>query len=53
MKTRYFAGIDVGSYELSCKIFQFSPKTGMKEIDSVNYRLDLGSESFANGKISK
>ncbi len=53
MKTRYFAAIDVGSYELSCKIFQFSPKTGMKEIDSVMYRLDLGSESFANKKISK
>lgn len=53
MKTRYFAAIDVGSYELSCKIFQFSQKNGMKEIDSVNYRLDLGSESFANGKISK
>ena len=53
MKTKYFAAIDVGSYELSCKIFQFSPKNGMKEIDSVNYRLDLGSESFANGKISK
>lgn len=53
MKTKYFAAIDVGSYELSCKIFQFSAKTGMKEIDSVNYRLDLGSESFANGKISK
>lgn len=53
MKTRYFAAIDVGSYELSCKIFQFSSKTGMKEIDSVTYRLDLGSESFANKKISK
>ena len=53
MKTRYFAAIDVGSYELSCKIFQFSSKTGMKEIDSVTHRLDLGSESFANGKISK
>ena len=53
MKTKYFAAIDVGSYELSCKIFQFSPKFGMKEIDCVTYRLDLGSESFANGKISK
>ena len=53
MKTKYFAAIDVGSYELSCKIFQFSIKSGMKEIDNVMYRLDLGSESFANRKISK
>lgn len=53
MKTKYFAAIDVGSYELNCKIFQFSSKNGMKEIDNVVYRLDLGSESFTNGKISK
>ena len=53
MKTKLFAAIDVGSYELSCKIFEFSASKGMREIDSVVYRLDLGSESFANGKISK
>ena len=53
MKTKYFAAIDVGSYELSCKIFEFSAKNGMREIDSVMHRLDLGSESFANRKISK
>ena len=53
MKLRLFAAIDVGSYELSCKIFQFSPKYGMKEIEALKYRLDLGSESFAIGKISK
>ena len=53
MKTKLFAAIDVGSYELSCKIFEFSASKGMREIDSVVYRLDLGSESFANRKISK
>ena len=52
MKTKYFAAIDVGSYELSCKIFQFSSKGGMKEIDHVMHRLDLGSESFANNSIN-
>ena len=53
MKAKLFAAIDVGSYELSCKIFEFSSSKGMREIDSVVYRLDLGSESFANRKISK
>lgn len=53
MKTKLFAAIDVGSYELTCKIFEFSARAGMKEIDSVSYHLDLGSESFANKKISK
>ena len=53
MKTKLFAAIDVGSYELSCKIFEFSQAKGMREIDNIVYRLDLGSESFANRKISK
>ena len=50
MKT--FAAIDVGSYELAMKIFEFSPKTGMKEIDHIRHRLDLGNDTFAHGKIS-
>jgi len=53
MKTRLFAAIDVGSYELTCKIFEFSAKAGMRQIDTVSQHLDLGSESFANRKISK
>ena len=53
MKAKLFAAIDIGSYELSCKIFEFSVKNGMREIDNVVYRLDLGSESFANRKITK
>lgn len=47
-----FAAIDVGSYELAMKIFEFSPKTGMKEIDHIRHRLDLGNDTFAHGKIS-
>lgn len=50
MKT--FAAIDVGSYELAMKIFEFSPKTGMKEIDHIRHRIDLGNDTFATGKIS-
>mgnify|MGYP002511650162 CR=1 FL=1 len=50
MKT--FAVIDVGSYELSMKIFEFSTKTGMKEIDHIRHRIDLGNDTFTTGKIS-
>ena len=50
MKT--FAAIDVGSYELSMKIFEFSAKTSMKEIDHIRHRIDLGNDTFATGKIS-
>lgn len=50
MKT--FAAIDVGSYELSMKIFEMSKQNGLKEIDSIRHSIDLGTETYANGKIS-
>lgn len=52
MSIKTFAAIDVGSFELTMKIFQFSGKNNMREIDCVRQRLDLGSETYANGKIS-
>ena len=53
MKFRLFAAIDVGSFELTCKIFEFSAKNGMKEVDCLRHRIDLGGETFVDGKISK
>lgn len=50
MKT--FAAIDVGSYELAMKIFEISPGNGIKEIDHIRHRIDLGTDTFATGKIS-
>ncbi len=50
MKT--FAAIDVGSYELAMKIFEISQKNGLREIDHIRHRIDLGTDTFATGKIS-
>ena len=50
MKT--FAAIDVGSYELGMKIFEISAKNGIREIDHIRHRIDLGSDTYTNGKIS-
>lgn len=52
MSVKTFAAIDVGSYELSMKIYEFSGKSTMREIDHVSHRLDLGSGTYATGKIS-
>lgn len=52
MSVKTFAAIDVGSYELSMKIFELSGKTSMRAIDHVSRRIDLGSETYATGKIS-
>ena len=40
MKT--FAAIDVGSYELAMKIFEVSSGSGLREIDHIRHRIDLG-----------
>lgn len=51
MAVRTFAAIDVGSYELAMKIFEISPKTGLKEIDHIRHRIELGTETYSTGKI--
>ena len=48
-----FAAIDVGSYDLEMKIFEMSDKSGMKLVDDIRHRLDLGSDTYASGKISQ
>lgn len=52
MSIKTFAAIDVGSFELTMKIFEFSGKNSMREIDCISRRLDLGSDTYAHGKIS-
>lgn len=52
MGVKTFAAIDVGSYELSMKVFEFSTDGGMKEIDHIRHRLDLGSQTYVTGKLN-
>lgn len=51
MGARVFAAIVVGSFELTMKIYEFSGKNNIKEIDRVNRRLALGSDTYAHGRI--
>lgn len=47
-----FAAIDVGSYEVGMKIFELSRKYGLKEIDTIRYRLELGKDVYESGSLS-
>ncbi len=47
-----FAAIDVGSYELSMKIYEVTRKSGMHQVDHLRRSIDLGSDSYARGKLS-
>lgn len=52
MAIRTFAAIDVGSYELCMEIFEVSKEKGIREIDHVVRKIDLGSDTYATGKLS-
>ncbi len=47
-----FAAIDVGSFELTMKIFEYGGRKQMKEIDCLVTGLSLGADTYATGKIS-
>lgn len=52
MSSKTFAAIDVGSFELNMKIFEFAGKNSMRELDSITQHIDLGTDTYAEGKIS-
>ncbi|MBR1693767.1 MAG: exopolyphosphatase [Lachnospiraceae bacterium] len=49
---RTFAAIDVGSYELTMKIYEISARGRMKEIDCIRHSIELGTDTYNTGKIS-
>lgn len=53
MSLKTFAAISVGSFELTMKIYEFSGKNTIREIDCLSQRIDLGSETYATGKVSR
>ncbi len=52
MAIKTFAAIDVGSFVMNLKIYEMSGKNGMRQIDDIRHRLDLGSDTYALEKIS-
>lgn len=47
-----FAAIDVGSYNVCMDIYEMSPRTGIRQINEVKSRLEIGKETYGMGKIS-
>lgn len=52
MSVKTFAAIDVGSFELSLKIVEFSGKNTSKVVEHVRQRIALGTDTYTTGKIS-
>ena len=48
-----FAAIDVGSSDVSMKIFEVTTRKGYRQIDYVSNIIELGSDTYASGYISQ
>ncbi len=51
MAVTLFAAIDVGSYDVEMKIYEFTARKGMKVIDQIRHRIELGKDTYNTGKI--
>lgn len=52
MQVTMFATIEVGSYSVNLNVFELSRKGGIKSIDHVTHRIELGKETYAEGRVS-
>ena len=46
MAVKTFAAIEVGSSQLSMKIYEISKKLGFRELDHVRYIISLGVDNL-------
>lgn len=53
MAVKLFASILVGSTETEMKLYQLSPRKGMKQLSCLNRKIDLGSDAYARGSLSR
>lgn len=52
MAYHMFAAINVGSSDVTMKIFELNSKWGAKEVDCISAMLDLGSDTYRLGYMS-
>lgn len=52
MAYKTFAAIDVGSRDITMKIYEITPKKGYRMLDRVSTILELGSDTYKDGYIS-
>lgn len=48
---KVFAAIYIGSYEISLKIFELTAKRGIREIDYIRHRMELGKDIYSYGSV--
>lgn len=52
MAVKLFAAIVIGSVETELKIYELSSRKGMKQIDCINTRINLGVDAYSKGQLA-
>lgn len=52
MAYQMFAAINVGSSDITMKIFEITAKWGFREVDCISHILELGSDTYRLGYVS-
>ena len=52
MQYSTFAAIDIGSYDVILEIFEISKKQGIRSVDKICHRMELGKDTYTLGKNS-
>lgn len=53
MAVKMFAAVSIGSTVTEMKIYEFTPRRAMKEIELVSRRLNLGLDAYTMGRIGR
>lgn len=51
MQAKTFAAIDIGTYDVTLEIFEITKKNGIKSLNTVKHRMELGKDVYTFGKI--
>lgn len=51
-KMKVFAAVDVGSYNVCMNIYEISPRVGIRSIDEIRSRIDIGRDTYSRRKVS-
>jgi len=53
MGYKTFAAIDIGSFEVSMKIYEISKRNGIRQIEHILHNVDMGTETYSSGVLGK
>ena len=52
MAAKVFSSVVIGSTATEMKIFELSPRRGMRQIDFVSYPINLGVDAYTDGRLN-